>query len=38
MYVFGWTPNQYVVEVIGHCIKSQFRGPYHHYNAMIKEK
>jgi len=30
-------PNQYVSDAIGHCIRSQFRGPYHHYDAMTEE-
>jgi len=29
-----WTPNHYVIEAIGHAIRSQFRGPYNHYAAM----
>ncbi|KAK7335171.1 hypothetical protein VNO80_26947 [Phaseolus coccineus] len=34
----GWTPNHYAIEAIGHCIRSQFRGPYHHYDAMPEEE
>ena len=30
-------PNHYASDAIGHCICSQFIGPYHHYDAMIKE-
>ncbi|KAK8473385.1 hypothetical protein PHAVU_001G114880 [Phaseolus vulgaris] len=33
----GWTPNHFVSKVIGHCIRSQFRGPYHHYDVMLEE-
>ncbi|KAK8470354.1 hypothetical protein PHAVU_004G119050 [Phaseolus vulgaris] len=33
----GWTPNHFASEAIGHCIRSQFRGPYHHYDAMPEE-
>ena len=31
------TPNHYASDAIGQCIRSQFRGPYHHYDAMTKE-
>ena len=30
-------PNHYSSETIKHCIRSQFRGPYHHYDVMTKE-
>ncbi|XP_027904285.1 uncharacterized protein LOC114164025 isoform X2 [Vigna unguiculata] len=33
----GWTPNRYAVEAIGHAIRSQFGGPYHHYEAMPED-
>ncbi|WVZ21389.1 hypothetical protein V8G54_008711 [Vigna mungo] len=33
----GWTPNRYAVEAIGHAIRSQFEGPYHHYEAMPED-
>ncbi|XP_068495492.1 uncharacterized protein [Phaseolus vulgaris] len=33
----GWTPNHHAIEAIGHAIRSQFRGPYHHYEAMSEE-
>jgi len=33
----SWTPNRYAVEAIGHAIRSQFGGPYHHYEAMPED-
>jgi len=30
---FSLTLNQHV-EAIEHCIRSSFRGPFHHYDAM----
>ena len=32
-----WTPNHYNVEAICHAIKSQFRGPYYHYDEAHEE-
>jgi len=34
---FSWAPNYFAIEAIEHCIKSSFRGPYHHYDAMTEE-
>ena len=33
----SWTPNYYASETIEHCIWSEFRGTYHHYDAMTEE-
>ncbi|XP_068501886.1 uncharacterized protein [Phaseolus vulgaris] len=35
--ICSWTPNHFASEAIGHCIRSQFRGPYHHYDVMPEE-
>ena len=34
---FSWAPNYFAIEAIEHCIKSSFRGPYHHYDAITEE-
>jgi len=33
----SWIPNQHVVEVIGHCIKSSFKGSFYNYDVMTKD-
>jgi len=33
----SWTPNHYTSDAIRHCIRSQFRGTYDYYDAMIED-
>jgi len=35
--ICSWTSNHFASEAIGHYIRSQIRGPYHHYDAMLEE-
>ena len=32
-----WTPNHCATKAIGHAIRSQFRGPYYHYDETPEE-